>query len=287
MNSETNKTKEPLTPYLELDDVLNNLASRLHDTLGDTFVGLYLQGSLAIGDFDLTSDIDFLIIIAGELTDEQVKLVQDVHNQAYSQENRWVKRLEYSFIPVDTLGVYSSPFNDDGQLNSNNQKFWYFDNGHKDIEQSDHCNTLVTRWTLREKGIAVIGPDIKSLTVPIPPNELRKEIKGTMLGWAEIIHADPDSVRNRFYQSYLVLNYARMLHNLIEGRVDSKLKGAEWAKQNLDPKWIPLIDYCWEERKDTEIHISQPANPEIFDQALAFVQYVVDQAKSYNIPESD
>ncbi len=286
MNIELDDIKKPLSPYPELDNVLINYSERLKDLLGETLLGVYLQGSLALGDFDLTSDVDFVVITATDLTDEQVKLVQNLQNLIYSQNNRWVKRLEYSFIPKRALMVHSSPFDENAQLNKDNQKFWYFDNGSKDIEQSDHCNTLVTRWTLREKGITVIGPDIKTLTTPILPNELRKEIKSTMIGWAKLILADPGSVNNRFYQSYLVLNYSRMLHDLIEGRVDSKLKGLEWAKKNLDPKWIPLIDYCWEERKDTEIHISQSAKPEIFTQSLAFVKYVVDQANNFKMPVS-
>jgi len=48
------------TPYPELDTVLEAHAKKLQEVLGNNFVGMYLQGSLAIGDFDLTSDIDFI-----------------------------------------------------------------------------------------------------------------------------------------------------------------------------------------------------------------------------------
>lgn len=74
----------------------------------------------------------------------------------------------------------------------------------------------------------------------------------------------PGPYRNRFFQAFIVLHYCRMLQDLEEGRVTSKFESAEWAKSKLDPKWIPLIDFCWNERQDTEIHISQPALPEIF-----------------------
>nr|MCU0667694.1 DUF4111 domain-containing protein [Patescibacteria group bacterium] len=185
-------------------------------------------------------------ITTSDLTEEQVEIVKEVHNKTYTLGNRWVKRLEYSFIPIETLKAHSSPFNETGQPNKDNKKFWYFDNGHKEIEQSDHCNTLVTRWTLWERGIAVLGPDIKTLTYPIDVNDLRREIKNTIIGWADEILINPEPINNRFYQSYLVLNYSRMLHNLIEGMVDSKAKGIVWAKQNLDTKWTPLIDFCWE-----------------------------------------
>jgi hypothetical protein len=61
-----------LTPYLRLDDVLINYAQTSRDVLADNFVGLYLLGSLAIGDFDLTSDVDFMVATKDELSDDWV-----------------------------------------------------------------------------------------------------------------------------------------------------------------------------------------------------------------------
>ena len=45
-----------LTPYRGLDEVLIEYAHTSRAVLGDNFVGIYLLGSLAIGDFDLTLD---------------------------------------------------------------------------------------------------------------------------------------------------------------------------------------------------------------------------------------
>ena len=65
-----------LTPYRGLDEVLIDYAHTSRAVLGDNFVGLYLLGSLAIGDFDLTSDVDFMIVTNSELSCDQVELVQ-------------------------------------------------------------------------------------------------------------------------------------------------------------------------------------------------------------------
>lgn len=272
------------TPYPQLDIVLNGLANRLESVLGNNFVGFYLQGSLALGDFDFTSDVDFIVVINEDLSDEQVEAVQKVHSETYVQDNRWVKRMEYSFFPKDKLSQQSSPFSNGERNEIDDRKLWYFDNGSQTIEKSDHCNTLVTRWTLREKGITLKGPDPKTLLEPIGPKDLRQEIKDTMIGWGEDIAKLSEPFKNRFYQSYLVLNYARMLHNLHEARIDSKLKAVIWAKSNLDSKWFSLIDYCWKERQDTSISVKQPAVDEVFEKSLEFVKYVVELAKSYKIP---
>ena len=68
-----------LTPYRGLDEVLIDYAHTSRAVLGDNFVGLYLLGSLAIGDFDLTSDVDFMIVTNSELSRDQVELVQSAH----------------------------------------------------------------------------------------------------------------------------------------------------------------------------------------------------------------
>ncbi len=256
---------------------------KLQDTLGNNFVGFYLQGSLAIGDFDLTSDVDFIVVTNDDLSNTEVQDVQILHTLTYNQNNRWVRRLEYSFFPKQKLRVLSSPYTNGIRTTTDKRNLWYFDNGNPTIKMSDHCNTLVTRWTVREKGIPVLGPNPISLIDPISADELRKEIRDTLVGWGEELLSNPESYRNRFYQSYLVLNYARMLHDLHEGKVGSKLAGVTWAKRNLDPQWTELIDYCWTERQDTSISVKQPSTSEVFEKSLQFVAYAVEQGKKYVI----
>lgn len=263
--------------------MLKEYANTIQRILGDNFVGFYLQGSLALGDFDLTSDVDFIIVTEEDLSEEHVKKVQEARSRIYHQSNRWVKRLEYSFFPKKILKQPSSPFTQDGLNSSPERNLWYFNNGSPTIERSDHCNTLVTRWTVREKGVAVLGPNPITLINPIDSNELRKEIKNTLVGWGKILMANPKPYENRFYQSYLVLNYCRMLHDLYKGTISSKFVGIEWAKANLDKKWVPLIDFCWQERQDTSISVKQPADPKVFPNTLKFVEYAIQKGEEYKI----
>jgi predicted nucleotidyltransferase len=274
---------EKMTQYRELDEVLRDHAERLQAVLGDFLLGVYLVGSLAIGDFDLTSDIDFIVVTRDELSDSQVKQIQSVHDRTYGQDNRWVKQLEYSFFPKDILIHPSSPFSPNGRTKGENRELWHFCHGSSTLQRSDHDNSLVVRWTLAEKGVEVIGPEPITLLKSVSANALRTEIRNTLVGWGNELLEDPATYRNRFFQAFIVLHFCRMLQDLNEGRITSKLEGAEWAKTNLDPKWITLIDYCWNERQDTEISVSQPAVPKIFDEVLAFVKYAVVQGKDFII----
>ena len=274
---------DKMTQYPELDGVLHGHAERLQEALGDSLIGMYLLGSLAIGDFDGTSDIDFVVVTADEMSESQIEQVQAVHDQTYSQDNRWVKHLEYSFFPLNILTNPSSPFSIDGRVQEKDRELWYFLHGSPKIERSDHDNSLVSRWTLREKGVTVVGPEPSSLLDPVSPNTLRAEIKDSLVGWGGELLEDAEPYRNRFFQAFIVLHYCRMLQDLNEGRITSKREGAEWAKSNLDPKWTSLVEYCWNDRQDTEIHISQPAVSEIFTEVLAFVEYVVALGKDFVI----
>ena len=274
---------EKMTQYPELDGVLHGHAERLRDALGDSLIGMYLLGSLAIGDFDGTSDIDFVVVTADEMSESQVEQVQSVHDQTYGQDTRWVKHLEYSFFPLNILRHPSSPFSNDGRVQDKDRDLWYFEHGSPRIERSDHDNSLVTRWTLREKGVTVVGPEPFSLLGPVSPNALRAEIQDSLVGWGDELLEDAEPYRNRFFQVFIVLHYCRMLQDLNEGRITSKREGAEWAKSNLDPKWTSLIEYCWNDRQDSEIHISQPAVPGIFSEVLSFVEYVVALGKDFVI----
>lgn len=48
------------TPYPDLNEVLDDFVASVVTALGSDFVGAYLQGSFAIGDFDQNSDVDFI-----------------------------------------------------------------------------------------------------------------------------------------------------------------------------------------------------------------------------------
>ena len=254
------------TPYPELNTVLRELVDNVQKALGNNFVGVYLQGSFAVGDFDAHSDVDFIIVIEKELSSEQVQSLQEVHEQMYRLDSPWAQHLEGSYFPKEVLR-YSD---------STEKPLWYLDNGSRVLIQSTHCNTVIVRCTLREKGIVLVGPAPDTLVNPIPIETLRKAIMATIHNWGQAITTNPEHFNNRFYQSFIVLNYCRMLHDLVRGVPGSKRAGAEWAKTHLDPSWIRLIDRTWIGRPTPEI--PQPSDPKDFKDTLKFVEYSRNKA---------
>ena len=259
------------TPYPELNAVLQELAESVQAVLRDNFVAICLQGSFAAGGFDRHSDVDFIVAIEEELSDAQLFSLQAMHKRLYNLESRWAQHLEGSYFPKNVLRCYTQS---GGQL-------WYLDNGSQSLVRSDHCNTVVVRWTVREHGIALAGPSPATLVDPIPVGTLRREIMATINDWGQQILAEPERFNNRFYQSFVVLSYCRMLHDLHTGSVGSKRAGAEWAKATLDPSWAGLIDRTWAGRPNPALSIRQPADPADFESTLEFVKYVIRASKKY------
>jgi len=263
------------TPYPDVNTVLADLVASARLALGQAFVGAYLQGSFAVGDFDRHSDVDFVIVAADELRDAQVDALQAVHRRIFALPCAWAQHLEGSYFSMATLRNSGQP----------SEPLWYLDHGSQSLIRSDHCNTLVVRWILRERGVLLAGPSPATLLDPVPVDALRREIRATIRTWGRQILDDPDRYANRFYQGYIVLSYCRMLHDLVTGYPGSKRAGATWAKATLDPAWSALIDRAWEGRPDPAATVRQPADAPAFASTLQFVKCVM--AESAATPENN
>jgi hypothetical protein len=192
------------TPYPELNAVLQELVESVRAALGNRFVAACLQGSFAVGDFDRHSDVDFIVAIEDELSDAQVRALQAKHERIYDLDCPWAQHLEGSYFPTRILKDYSQ----------RGKPLWYLDHGSRSLVRSDHCNTVVVRWVVREHGVALAGPRPKTLVDPIPVEALRQEIVDTIRDWGQEILAETERFNNRFYQTFIVLSYCRMLHDI-------------------------------------------------------------------------
>lgn len=253
------------TPYPDLNDVLRELVESAQAVLGTDLVSACLQGSFAVGDYDRHSDVDFIIAVEQELSGDQVIALQAMHGRIYNLDCEWAKHLEGSYVPKDVLRSYSQ----------RGKPLWYLDNGSRSLVQAEHDNTVVVRWVVREHGVTLAGASPATLVDPIPVAALRQEIVQNMNAWWRQIMADPETINNRFYQTFAVLHYCRVLHDLHTGFPGSKRAGAEWAKATLDPSWAGLIDRAWDGRPNPALSVRQPADPQDLKRTLEFIPYII------------
>ena len=135
----------------------------------------------AIGDFDRDSDVDFIVVIENELDQDQVDALQVMHDQVYQLNSKWAQHLEGSYFPREILRFHTK----------RGLRLWYLDNGARSLIQSDHCNTILVRWVVREKGVTLAGPAPKLLVDPISGELLKSDIYETIMNWGQEILDDP------------------------------------------------------------------------------------------------
>ncbi len=256
------------TPYAALNAVLNELIVRVRTTLGRNFVAAYLLGSFAVGDFDEDSDVDFLVVIERNLSEEEVKALQEMHSLIHEMESDWARHLEGSYFPRAVL-------NNPAAVKL--EKLWYLDNGSRTLVPSIHDNQWVERRVAYHHGIALNGPPARTLFAPVPTDALKREVSETVRDWGKSLLNNPSQINSCWYQSFVVVSYCRMLQTIETGEVRSKAAGVSWALANLNPRWAGLIQQAWDDRPDPTAKGRMAANPELLDATLKFVRFAIER----------
>ena len=248
--------------------MLGELVAGARAVLGDTFCGAYLHGSFATGDADESSDVDFVIVSHGDLTDGHIHGLQSLHRRLHALESAWAQHLEGSYIPRRHLR----------RMDWTHRPFLFLDNGAEELVWDSHCNTAVVRRLLRECGLVLDGPDPKTLVDPVSAADLRREARVRVREYADWASESAARPMSRWTQPYLVLTFCRLLFTLVEGRVAAKREAAEWALRALDTEWASLIRKAVADRADPWERVHQPAEPHLVERTLRFGDYAVAEA---------
>lgn len=249
------------TPYAELDEVLTELAAAVREILGGMFVGAYVQGSFALGAGDMESDCDFIVATTTLPSGSAETALRQLHDEIPTRPGHWTKHLEGSYADLTSL-----------RSSSGLGVPWLFcDHGHRELIWDTHCNSLHSRWILRNRGVVVAGPPIAELVDEVSPEELRASmrqalprLKDDLLTWLRLDVA--------WSQRYLVSNFCRVLYTLDTAEVASKRAAMEWAHARLDPKWRPLLEQCIEDRA-RGWDAAEPPRPGSLEAAFEFAAY--------------
>jgi aminoglycoside adenylyltransferase-like protein/nucleotidyltransferase-like protein len=248
------------TPYPEINSLLEELLSGVRAILGHVFIGMYLDGSLAMGDFEPDrSDVDFVVVTDGGCSAQVFSALETMHAQIAIGASKWTKELEGSYIPQRALRYDRRP-----------AAHPYIDRGSSlAMVHPESGYWTIHRHMLREHGVVLAGPSLPTLIDPVRPGELRDAVLGILREWWMPMLVDGPLLQNGFYRSYAVLTMSRMLHTLRYGAIVSKPVAARWAEGALDRRWTPLIRdaLAW----------SHDAPPDL-NETLAYIKYVCDHS---------
>lgn len=220
------KTMQP-TPYPDVNKALYRLLRGMQAILGERLVGLYLFGSLVMGDFDTdTSDIDLLAAIQSDLTEIEFEALDKLHQAVVAADNQWDNRLEIDYFSLHGLRTFRTETSKMGII-SPGEPFHIIDSG---------IDRLLNWYIVRENGKALYGPPPNTLIDPISKTEFIDVIKLHMREWRAYIN----EMVTRPSQAYAILTMCRGLYALTYGEQTSKLKAAQWAAEQM-PEWAVLI----------------------------------------------
>jgi Aminoglycoside adenylyltransferase, C-terminal domain/Nucleotidyltransferase domain len=251
----------PPTIFPDLNELLGGLMARVESILGDNFVGAYLTGSFALGAADLHSDCDFLVVTEDRVTNGQEGPLRELHDKIPTRPGRWTHNLEGSYAPRAELET----------LAALDKQWLYVDRGWREMQWSTHCNTEDVRWTLREHGITLVGPDPRELVGQVPADALRNRMRQSienflpdLFGWT--------SFEIAWVQRYAVTTLCRMLYTLETAEIASKPASLEWATHALASGWTELIQQVLDDRELGWDQDNPPRTGSV-EATIAFAEY--------------
>ncbi|HEY9218151.1 MAG TPA: nucleotidyltransferase domain-containing protein [Phenylobacterium sp.] len=284
------------TPYGELNEVLAALLAALRDELGDNLVGLYLQGSFALGDFDEASDVDLIAAVREDIPKADIERFEQMHREIFDLPQVWAQHLELSYAPIAPLRRFA-PAEPQGEARPADWRdpaswrtapfaypFWFLGNGATHLVRSEHDNTQVVRWVLREKGVPLFGAEPDLLVDPVTPDALRSEVAEVLRAVLAQLEQDTGWMGSFTGQSFGAVWFARILQTLIIGEVASKKSAVAFA-QGLQPRWAQLVSRGWNARQAyprgagaADLNRNRAADPAAVAETLAFGAFVGEEA---------
>jgi predicted nucleotidyltransferase len=224
-----------------VDEILGVLSPGVQSRLDDNVLGVYLRGSLATGDFIETSDIDFVVATERPVSKDEAEALIQMHARLAALPNPYAGRLEGAYIDRALLRRFQS-----------GKRFLTIECETPLRWKVHETSWLIERWVLREKGVALLGPDPKTLIDPISPEELRDAVRLRIQEWATWAADphDPEWLPPRSHQAYVVETMCRALYTVASGELPSKRTAAKWAISALPEPWRSLVERSVADRTD-------------------------------------
>ncbi len=252
-----------VTPYSDVNQVLDLLLTRASAILGEQLTGLYLYGSLSSGDFNpQSSDIDFVFVTESTLSPETIAALETMHKELWASKLKWAAKLEGAYIPKSLIRRHDPA--GPALPTVNEGAFYVAELG---------SDWIIQRHVIREYGAVLAGPDPKTLIDLVSGAEIRQSVLGVLREWWFPMLENPVwlAEHGSEYHAYAVITMCRVLHALQHGTIVSKPVAARWTGETF-PAWNLLIEQAL---------ASQPGQgPGFLNEALALIGFVKERVEA-------
>ena len=256
----------PPTPLADVNLVLDHFSAQLQALLQRDLLGIYMVGSLALGDFSpRSSDIDFVVVTTTAITPDRLAALQHIHAQFAASDSAWAEKIEAIYVPPSALRHRAANSLHYPQIEKGTSLFlapledgWVF-----------QC------LTIRDHSVTVIGPDPRPLVNTIETQELHAAAMMIVGQWMEQASHDPTWLpwlRKRGAHVFVVQTLCRLLYALASETVTSKPRAAEWAQKSCGEPWATFI-----EQSLVKQHRAGNITQNEENKTLAFLEFTCEQ----------
>jgi predicted nucleotidyltransferase len=244
-----------------VEEVLCELRLRLLRRFGEELIGLYLYGSLVLGDFDPDrSDIDLLAAFRSAVGERELPMLETLHAEFARSYPAWDDRIEVAYVPTSGLRTFKSHASTLAIISPDEPLHL----------QEIGREGLIHYYLVRDHGIPLIGPPPQTLIDEISLDEFLDAVRAYLARWRKPMA--PSATRGP--QRYVVLTMCRGLYSLSHGRQTSKKHAALWA-QNEFPEWAPIIERVLAAAND------DPANEDDHEETAQFVDFALNLSQGH------
>ncbi len=229
-----------ITPYSwetiskVIQSEVRTIQVELKRRLGENLLGMYLHGSLALGDFHpARSDIDIVVVTGREMDLEtkraSMSFLLHVSRMPCPLDIRFL--VESSLFPLQQplpcALHYSETWREQYQEELRNGVWQHWN----DAQQSDPALVVVLA-VLHQQGICLFGKSIAAAFPVVPENVLQ----------AALVKGVEEALKNPLQDLIsCVLNACRVLAYLRDGMLRSKDAGGTWGLAHVPEQYHPLI----------------------------------------------
>lgn len=254
-----------LTIYEDVNSAINYFFQDIKSILKDHFIGMYITGSLALGDFNSdSSDIDFIVITDTSISNNLFEKLKDMHSEFAASNSPWANKIDAVYVTISALNKKDLPSSLYPQVEHGTELF-------KNVLGD---GWVFQRYTLRQCGIIVYGCEPRSIINPIDTQDMTLAVKTIAERWLKAANSDSswlDWLRKREWQIFVIQTLCHMLYSLSTGSVVSKPAAIKWAQQELK-SWNLFITQSISKQNESDISQSD------LSKTIDFIKYTVERA---------
>ena len=218
--------------------ITENFVKQSKEILKDNLVGVYLHGSAAMGCYnDEKSDIDLLVVIHNDMSDEEKHRYMDMVVELNSFAP--TKGIEFSIVKKSVCKpfVYPTPF----ELHFSVAHLEWYKNNPQDyvLKMNGTDKDLAAHFTiLYHRGLRLWGEEIYDVFEAVDTKAYFDSI------WSDVECAEEDILENPVY---VILNLCRVLAFKKEKMILSKQEGGNWGLTHVPETYRNLIQQALDE----------------------------------------